>query len=108
MLAFLESMRVHNEFHVSLLNNFVLDPNHVIDWNMIQVEHGGEFQVESMCILVHKFKFLRNRAINLVKVQWNYMILNMPRGSTRSPCGKSTHTFHILWGNLNVHVYICV
>ena len=26
---------VHNVFHVSLLNKYVIDPNHIIDWNMI-------------------------------------------------------------------------
>jgi hypothetical protein len=31
MLAFLVSMNVHNVFHVSLLNKYVHDPNHVID-----------------------------------------------------------------------------
>jgi hypothetical protein len=35
MLAFPASMRVHNVFHVSLLNKYVSDPNHIIDWNVI-------------------------------------------------------------------------
>jgi hypothetical protein len=35
MLDFHESMRVHNVFHVSLLNKYVPDPNHIIDWNEI-------------------------------------------------------------------------
>ena len=29
------NMRDHNVLHVSLLNNYVHDPNHIIDWNMI-------------------------------------------------------------------------
>jgi hypothetical protein len=32
------SMFIHNLFHVSLLKNNVPDANHVIDWNVIQVE----------------------------------------------------------------------
>jgi hypothetical protein len=35
MLALPASMRVHNVFHVSLLNKYLLDPNHIIDWNVI-------------------------------------------------------------------------
>jgi hypothetical protein len=34
MITFPTSMRVHNVFHVSLLNKYVLDPNHIIDWTM--------------------------------------------------------------------------
>jgi hypothetical protein len=33
-IAFPASMRVHNEFHVSLLKKYVLDPSHIIDWNV--------------------------------------------------------------------------
>jgi hypothetical protein len=45
MIAFPASMNVHNVFHVSLLNKYVHDPNHVIDWHLIQVETKGDFQV---------------------------------------------------------------
>jgi hypothetical protein len=65
MLALLASIRVHNVFHLSLLKKCVFDPNHMIDWTMIQVEHEGDFRV-------WKVKVLRNKAIGLVKVQWTY------------------------------------
>jgi hypothetical protein len=32
------SMNLHNVFHVSLLKKYIHDPNHVIDWNLIQVD----------------------------------------------------------------------
>jgi hypothetical protein len=63
-------MRVHNVFHVSLLKKYVPDHNHIIDWNVIQVEHEGDFRVEPVHILDQKVKVLRNKAIGLVKFQW--------------------------------------
>jgi hypothetical protein len=72
MLALLASMRVHNVFHVSLLKKYVPDPNHIIYWNVIQVEHEGDFRVEPICILDHKVKVIRNKSIGMVKVQWTY------------------------------------
>jgi len=68
ILAILASICIHNIFHVSLLKKYVPDANHVIDWNVIQVDQEGEFQVQPMCILDQKIKFLRNRAIRMVKV----------------------------------------
>jgi hypothetical protein len=72
MLDFHASMRVHNEFNVSFLKKYLPDPNHIIDLNVIQVDHEGNFQVELVCILDPRFKVLRNKAIGLVKVQWTY------------------------------------
>lgn len=37
-LALPTNARVHNVFHVSLCKIYVLDPNHVVDMNVIQVE----------------------------------------------------------------------
>jgi hypothetical protein len=38
MLALPYSMNAHNVFHVFLLKKYVHDPNHVIYWNLIQVD----------------------------------------------------------------------
>jgi hypothetical protein len=70
MLAFHASMRLHNIIHVSLLNKCVLDPNYIIDWIVIQVEHEGVFRVELEGILDQKVKFVRNKSMGLVKVHW--------------------------------------
>ena len=53
-LAFPTSTRAHIFFHVSLLKIYVHDPNHVINWDVIQVEPEGEFQIEPMRILARK------------------------------------------------------
>jgi hypothetical protein len=72
MTAFPASMSIHNVFHVSLLKKYIPDANHVIDWNVIQVEQEGAFQVHLVRILDRKIKHLQNRAIGLVKVQWTW------------------------------------
>ena len=42
-LAFPASTRCHNCFHVYFLKKYVHDLNHVINWDVIQVEPKGEF-----------------------------------------------------------------
>jgi hypothetical protein len=71
MISLPASMSIHNVFHVSFLNKYIHDTNHVIDWNVIQVEKENAFQVHLVHILDRKIKQLRNRAIGIVKVQWN-------------------------------------
>jgi hypothetical protein len=72
ILALPTSMIVHNVFHVSFLKKYIPDANHVIDWNVIQVEQEGVLQVHPVCILDRKRKHLWNRAIGIVKVQWTW------------------------------------
>ena len=45
MIALSASMSVHNVFHASFLKKYIPNANHVIDWNVIQVEQEGIFQV---------------------------------------------------------------
>ena len=71
-IAFPVSTRAHNVFHVSLLKIYVHDPNHLINWDLIQVEPKGDFQTEPMRILDRKVTMLWNRAIGQVKVQWEH------------------------------------
>ena len=57
-LALLPSTRDHNVFHVSLLKKYVHNPNHVINWDVIQVEIEGEFQIDPIRILDRKVTML--------------------------------------------------
>jgi hypothetical protein len=50
MFSLLVSMCLHNVFNVSLLKKYVPDVNHAIDWNVIQVEQEGNFQVHMVCL----------------------------------------------------------
>ena len=72
MLVFPTSMSIHNIFHVSLLKKYIRYANHVIDWNVIQVEQEGILQVHPVHILDRKRKHLWNRAIGIVKIQWTW------------------------------------
>jgi hypothetical protein len=56
MITLPASMSVHNLFHVSFLKKYITDANHVIDWNVIQVEQEGAFQVHLVRILDQKIK----------------------------------------------------
>jgi hypothetical protein len=58
MFSLLASMNVHNVFHVSLIKKYVHDPNHVIDWHLIQEETEGDFHVQPTQILDKKVKML--------------------------------------------------
>ena len=69
-LALPSHLHVHNVFHVSLLKNYVANPNHILNLdNTILVNHE-EFQMELEQILGMKEKKLRHRTIRDVLVQW--------------------------------------
>jgi hypothetical protein len=46
MFALTTSLSIHNVFHAYLHKKYILDANHVIDWNVIQVEQEGDFRVQ--------------------------------------------------------------
>ena len=57
-LALPSRTRDHNVFHVSLINKYLHDPNHVIDQDVIQVKPNREFQIEPLYILDRKVTML--------------------------------------------------
>jgi len=68
-------IQVHNVFHVFLLKIYVHYASHMIDWNVVQVEPEGEFQVEPERILDMRELNLRNGTIGQVQVQWKHLSL---------------------------------
>ena len=63
IISFPTNTRSQYVFHVSLLKKYLHDPNHVINWYVIQVEPKGEFQTEPLHILDKKVIVLRNRSV---------------------------------------------
>jgi hypothetical protein len=63
MIALPTSMSIDNVFHVSFLNKYIPYANHVIDWNVIQVEQEGTFQVHPVCILDQKINQIQNHSL---------------------------------------------
>jgi hypothetical protein len=66
------SLCIHNVFNLSLITKCVPPVNHIIDWNVIQVEPEVDFLVRPVCILHQKIKQLWNKFMELVKVQWTW------------------------------------
>jgi hypothetical protein len=96
MITLPTSMRVHNIFHVSLLKKYVPNPNHIIGWNVIQVEHEGDFRVELVRILDWKFKVLKKKSIGMVKVQWTYYSPEDAHEITKKTCRSNTHNILLI------------
>ncbi|XP_052193962.1 uncharacterized protein LOC127802284 [Diospyros lotus] len=61
---------VHNVFHVSMLRKYVPDPQHVIDFQPLELREILTYEEFPSCILDRKEKVLRNRVIPYVKVLW--------------------------------------
>ena len=65
-------VRVHNVFHASLLNKYVYDTKHVVDWSLLQVEPEQEFSPEPLPILEKREVQLRKCTVVQLKVQWKH------------------------------------
>jgi hypothetical protein len=88
-LALPANLRIHNVFHVSLLEKYIHDPTHMIDWNLVPVEPEGEFQVEPLHILSQREITLWNRVVAQVKVQWKHFSLEQATWELEGDLRKS-------------------
>ncbi|KAA3476245.1 DNA/RNA polymerases superfamily protein [Gossypium australe] len=65
-----EFERIHNVFHVSMLQRYHSDPSHVISPTEIEIRTDMTNGEEPIKILAREVKQLRNKSIALVKVLW--------------------------------------
>ena len=65
-----ELSQIHNTFHVSQLRKCLVDESAVVPLEDIQVDSSLNYIERPDAILDRKTKTLRNKEIQLVKVQW--------------------------------------
>ena len=75
---------VHNIFHVLMLRRYVPDPQHVIDYQAIEIREDATYEERPISILEWKERVLRNRSIPFVKVQWQRHSSNKTTGYVRT------------------------
>ena len=66
----LELEKIHNVFHMSMLQRYQSDPSHVVSSETIELRLDLTYEEEPIEILARKVKELRNKKISLVKVLW--------------------------------------
>ena len=60
----------HDVFHVSMLNKYVSDASHKIDFKDLEIQEDMSYIEKPLKILDTKVKVLRTKTIPLVKVLW--------------------------------------
>ncbi|KAL4555554.1 hypothetical protein LXL04_038176 [Taraxacum kok-saghyz] len=63
---------IHNTFHVSQLRKCVVDESAIIPLEDIQIDEHLNYVEKPIVIIERKTKTLRNKVIDLVKVQWQH------------------------------------
>ncbi|KAI7984644.1 hypothetical protein LOK49_LG15G02589 [Camellia lanceoleosa] len=64
---------MHNVFHVSMLQDYLRDPLHVIELTHVLLKDDYTYEERPIQIVNHRIKRLRNKKIPLVQVDWqNY------------------------------------
>ena len=65
-----ELEKIHNVFHVSMLQRYRSDSSHVVSSEAIELRPDLTYEEEPIEILAHEVKKLQNKKIPLVKVLW--------------------------------------
>ncbi|KAK6133882.1 hypothetical protein DH2020_032372 [Rehmannia glutinosa] len=61
---------VHNVFHVSMLRKSC-DPSHIINYSGLEINRDLSYEEVPIAVLDRKTHKLKNKDINLLKVQWS-------------------------------------
>ena len=69
-LALPNHLHIYNVFHVSLLKNYIANPNHILDLNDTILVNQEEFQAKPEQVLDSRQRHLRGRTITDVLIQW--------------------------------------
>ena len=67
-----ELAKLHNVFHVSILQRYHSDESHILPVQDIQVQANFSYEKEPKAILAREVKQLRNKQVPLVKVLWQH------------------------------------
>ena len=59
---------IHNVFHISMLQKYIPDPSHVINYQQLQVRPNQSYEEKPIRVVDFKSKQLQNKEIPLVKV----------------------------------------
>ena len=65
-----ELTKLHNVFHVLMLQRYRYDESHILLVQDIQVQSDFSYDEESKTILARDVKQLRNKQVPMVKVLW--------------------------------------
>lgn len=60
----------HNVFHVSMLEKYVPDPTHILQYEPLEIKENAAYVQKSVQIIDMKEQLLRTRTIHWVKVLW--------------------------------------
>ena len=79
----LELAKLHDVFHVSMLQRYRSDILHILLVQDVQVQQDFSYDEEPKVVLAWEVKQLRNKQVPLVKVVWQTMAWRKLRGSQR-------------------------
>ena len=63
---------VYEVFHVSILQKYIPDPAHVMDWGQIEVDTDGTFEEGLVFILDSHDQVFQCKIVRLVRVLWRH------------------------------------
>ena len=67
----LELSQVYPVFHVSMLQKYVPNPSHVVEYQPLDIQSNLTYEERPIHVLNRKEQVLRNKVISYVKILWN-------------------------------------